>query len=105
ACHHSSVLLNTGSMSKITPRNGYRRCLTTCPILNLAFRCLSIFQKIATAYTRSLPAYESHQHRYNRVLATPLATFCRFRESQKEGRVFAKTAGASPCRSISVPLI
>ena len=35
-CHHSSVLLNTGSMSNTTPRNGNRRCLTTWPIWNLA---------------------------------------------------------------------
>ena len=36
--HHSSVLLNTGSMSKITPRNENTRCFTTSPSLNLARR-------------------------------------------------------------------
>ena len=36
--HHSSVLLNTGSMSKITPRNGYIRWRTTCPTANFALR-------------------------------------------------------------------
>jgi hypothetical protein len=38
--HHSSVLLNTGSMSKITPRNGKTRWRTTSPSLNLAMRIL-----------------------------------------------------------------
>ena len=38
--HHSSVLLNTGSMSKMTPRNGNTRCFTTSPILNRARRLL-----------------------------------------------------------------
>src|SRR5919106_4965691 len=39
ASYHSSVLLNSGSTSKITPRNGNRRCFTTWPIRNLAIRC------------------------------------------------------------------
>lgn len=30
--HHSSVLLNSGSMSKITPRNENIRWRTICPI-------------------------------------------------------------------------
>jgi hypothetical protein len=33
--HHSSVLANTGSTSKITPRNGNRRCLTYLTDLEL----------------------------------------------------------------------
>ena len=40
ALYHSSVLLNSGSTSKITPRNGNMRCPTTWPRRNLATRSL-----------------------------------------------------------------
>src|ERR1700704_2602695 len=44
--YHSSVLLNSGSMSKITPRNGNSRCRTTWPSLNLAMRVLLMSMRI-----------------------------------------------------------
>src|SRR5215207_5587897 len=34
--HHSSVFANSGSTSKMTPRNGKTLCRTTSPILNFA---------------------------------------------------------------------
>jgi hypothetical protein len=40
--HHSSVLLNTGSTSKMTPRNEKSRWRTTWPIVNLASRVFMI---------------------------------------------------------------
>ena len=51
ASYHSSVLLNTGSTSKITPRNGNTRCLTTCPMVN--FACFDSIVRSATSAYRA----------------------------------------------------
>src|SRR3546814_5634447 len=59
--HHSSVLLNSGSTSKITPLNGNRRCFTTCPIGNRAC-LLTLF----IAYRLSFDAHRAISEREHR---------------------------------------
>src|SRR6185503_19827638 len=64
-CSHSSVLLNTGSISKITPRKGWTRCFTTWPILNFASRILSIriLQKSQAVALARLGVFGSNKFR------------------------------------------
>src|SRR3546814_8376073 len=59
--HHSLGLFNSGSTSKITPRNGNRRCFTTCPIGNRAC-LLTLF----IAYRLSFDAHRAITEREHR---------------------------------------